>query len=156
MVLSALISFLGGATARAVIGHVISWLEKKQNHQQEMERMRLEADHDAARHVRQQDTIRLQAELGVKQVEVAGAAAIGLEEAKAFTEAMRTANAPTGIRIIDAWNGSIRPAAASVAVALWLLKVIKAGLVLTAWDENLVASILGYYFADRQLGKYKR
>lgn len=151
--LPALLSFLGGATARAVIGHVIEWLKKKQDHLQEMDRLRLEAELDAGRHARQQETIRLQAELKVQEVKVVAEGAIGLEEAKAFTAAQEALRQPTGIKFVDGWNGSIRPAAASIAILIWIAKIVKAGFAITAWDENLVASILGYYFADRQLGK---
>jgi hypothetical protein len=153
--LPALISFLGGATARAVIGHVIKFFEKKQDHAQEIERMRLQGELDAARSTQNAALVRLQAELKVEEIKLVGEAAIGLEEAKAFTEAMKTANQPTGNWFVDGWNGCIRPGAATIAIVIWLLKIIKAGLAITSWDENLVASILGYYFADRQLGKRK-
>lgn len=151
----ALISFLGGATARAVIGHVIKWFEQKQTHQQEMEKLRLDAELAQGAHARQLELINQQASLKLGEIKLVGENAIGLAEANAFTEAMKVANTPTGVRWIDGWNGIIRPAAASVAIGLWLSKVIKAGLVLTAWDENLVASILGFFFADRQLSKRK-
>jgi hypothetical protein len=154
--LPALLSFLGGATARAVIGHVIKWFEQKQTHMQEMEKLRLQAELDQAAHVRQQDLIKLQSDLKLGEIKLVGENAIGLAEANAFTEAMKVANTPTGNWFIDAWNGSIRPAAGTIAITIWLLKIIKAGFTVTSWDENLVASILGYYFADRQLGKKNR
>lgn len=155
MIFSALLSFLGGATARALIGHAISWFEKKQNHQQEMERLRLQAELDQGAHARQLELINQQAALNLSEIKLVGENAIGLAEAQAFVEGQKRANMPTGNWFVDAWNGTIRPAAASISLALWLLKVIKAGLVLTDWDEQLVASVLGYYFADRQLGKRK-
>lgn len=150
-----ILSFLGGAAGRALIGQAIDWLKVKQEHQQEMERLRLQGELENAAHARQQETIRLQAQLNVQQVQVQGDADVAKLEAQAFTEAMKVANAPTGVRWIDGWNGTIRPSTASVAIALWLLKVVKAGLVLTAWDENLIAAVLGYYFADRHIGKAK-
>lgn len=155
MVFSALLSFLGGATARAIIGHVIGWLEKKQNHAQEMDRMNLQERLDQAAHERNAAMVRLQSDLKLGEIKLVGEQAIGLSEADAFKEAMKVANTPTGIRWIDGWNGAIRPAAATIAVTLWLLKVLKAAWTLSAWDEQLLASILGYYFADRQLGKRK-
>lgn len=155
MIFSAILSFLGGATARAVIGHAIGWLEKKQNHAQEMDRMRLQAELDQSAHDRNTALIQLQASLNVAEIKLVGENAIGLAEAQAFTEAMKAANKPTGVRWIDGWNGAIRPSAATISIALWLLKFVKGGLVLTSWDEQLVASILGYYFADRHMGKRK-
>jgi hypothetical protein len=153
--LPALISFLGGATARAVIGHVIEWLKKKQDHQHEIERMRVQAELDQGAHARQLELINQQAALKVSEIKLVGENAIGLAEAQAFVEAQKTANQPTGNWVVDAWNGAIRPAAATIAIAIWVAKIVKAGFTVVAWDENLVASILGYYFADRQLGKRK-
>lgn len=153
--LPAMLSFLGGATARAFLGHAIEWLKKKQDHAQEMERMRLQAELDDRASERQARLIQQQAELKVQEIKLVGENAIGLAEAQAFIEAQKVANQPTGNRIVDAWNGSIRPAAASIALLIWLLKIVKAAFTITAWDENLVASILGYFFADRQLGKRK-
>ena len=151
--LSAILSFIGGAAGRAIIGQLIDWLKAKQEHQQQMELQRLQGELDAKRAEQQMAQIRLQAELGVKQIEVAGDAEVKKAEAAAFVEAMKNSNAPTGNKYIDAWNGSIRPAAASIALALWFLKLVKAAFALTDWDQNLVASILGYYFADRHIAK---
>jgi hypothetical protein len=154
-VISALLSFLGGSAFRFLIGRLTDHLEKKQDHLQELDRMRLQEQIDQAKHARQQESIRLQHELGVQQIQVAGAAAVERAEAEAFAAAMGRINTPTGVRWIDGWNGAIRPAAATIALLLWLLNMLKAALVLTEWDKNLVASILGYYFADRHIGKAK-
>lgn len=131
----------------------MEWLEKRQDHLQEMERLRLEEQLAQGNHARQLGLIKLQSDLKLGEIKLVGENAVGLAEAQAFAESMKVANTPTGVRWIDGWNGSIRPAAASVAVALWFLKILKAGLVLTDWDANLIASILGYYFADRHIGK---
>lgn len=155
MIFSAILSFLGGATARALIGHVISWLEKKQAHAQEQDSLRLQAELDQGRHQRQKELIELQAGLNVTEIKLVGEQASDLEAAKAFTEAMKRANAPTGNRFIDAWNGGVRPATATLALGLWAAKFIQGGLVVTAWDESLIGSVIGFFFADRQLGKRK-
>jgi hypothetical protein len=153
MILSSILSFLGGAAARAIIGQAIDWLKAKQEHAQEMDRLRLQGELDEKRAARQDATIRLQAELGVKQLEVAGDAEVKKLEAAAFAEAMKSANVPTGVRWVDAWNGTIRPLSATIALTLWFLELLKAAFVLTDWDRNLIASILGYYFADRHIAK---
>jgi hypothetical protein len=150
---SALFSFLGGSAFRFLIGRATEWLEKRQEHLQEMERLRLESQLANEAHTRQKELIQLQSDLKLTEIKLVGENAVSLSEADAFKEAMKVANTPTGIKWIDGWNGTIRPAAASIALSLWALKVIKAALVLTDWDSNLVASILGYYFADRNLGK---
>jgi len=153
--LSALLSFLGGSAFRFLVGTVIDLLKAKQEHAQQLELMKLQSQLEAERAERTNATIRLQAELGVKQVEAQGAAAVSVSEARAFEEAQKVANTPTGIRFIDAWNGTIRPGAATISLAIWILSIVKNAFAIVEWDKNLVASILGYYFADRHIAKSK-
>lgn len=150
---TALISFLGGTLGRFAIGQLTDWLQKRQAHLQEIERIREQEKVDQAVHLRQMASIKLQSDLKVSEIKLIGENAIGLAEANAFTEAMKVANAPTGVKWIDGWNGSIRPLVATNAVLLWLLAVCKNALIITDWDKNLIASVLGYYFADRHIGK---
>lgn len=153
--LSAIFSFLGGSAFRFLIGQATDWLQKRQEHLQEIERIREQEKLDAAAHERQMAMIRLQADLKVNEVKLTGEAAVSAAEAQAFVEAMKKSNTPTGVKWIDGWNGMIRPMCATISVLLWLLSILKAALVLTEWDKNLVASIIGYYFADRHIGKSK-
>ena len=150
---SALFSFLGGSAFRMVWGEVSAFFKAKQEHKQEMERLRLQAELDAGRHTRDLERIRLQSDLKVNEVQVVGDLAIQRTEAEAFVEAMKTAMRPIGIWWVDAWNGSIRPAMASVALAMWVLALYRAGFVPTGWDLELIGGILGFYVADRALGK---
>lgn len=60
---------------------------------------------------------------------------------------------PTGIRWVDAWNASVRPAFASVALLLWVLKLYAIGFKMDAFDLDMLATIAGFFFADRSLGK---
>lgn len=153
--MGAIFSFLGGAAFRYALGRLIDWLEAKQKFREEQARIAQQEQIDGARHLRQLELIKLQSDLKLGEIKLVGETQIGLEEAKAFTEAMKVANQPTGNARIDAWNGCIRPAAATMALALWFLKVLRSGFELTAWDTDLVSSILGFYFADRHLGKRK-
>lgn len=150
---SALFSFIGGSAFRMVWGEVSAWLNKKLEHQQELDAMRLQAELEAARHERDMARLKLQSDLGIKEIQIAGDAAVAKSEADAFLEAMKTANKPTGIAIVDAWNGIIRPSAATISLALWIGNLIQAGFALVEWDRNLVGAILGYFFADRSLAK---
>ena len=59
--ISALIAFLGGSFVRMLMGEVAAWWTKRQDHSQEMDRMRLQGELDAAQHDRNQAAIRLQA-----------------------------------------------------------------------------------------------
>lgn len=152
---SAIFTFLGGAAFRYALGRGIDWLEKRQEHLQERDRLAAQERLDAARHERQLETIRLQHQLGIEQIQVQGEQASDLEAARAFTEAMKVSNVKTGNKYIDGWNGSIRPAAATISLLLWVGHMAKASFVLTQWDQDLVSSILGFFFADRHLGKRK-
>lgn len=151
--LSAVISFLGGSAFRMIWGEIAAWLNKRQDHAQELDRMRLQSELEAGRHARDLERLRLQSDLGVREVQVAGDLAISKIEAEAFAEAMRNANRPTGVRWVDAWNASIRPQYAEVALALWLLKLIAQGFVMDEFDAGLMAVIAGYFFVDRSLSR---
>lgn len=153
MILSALFSFLGGSAFRTVWGEISSWLNKKQDHAQELDRMRMQSELEAQRHERDMARLKLQADLGVKEVQVMGDLAIQRTEAEAFVSAMRDAMRPTGNWLIDAWNGSIRPSFATIALLLWFAKVVGQGFVMDAYDMELSCAILGFFCADRSLGK---
>lgn len=151
--ISALFSFLGGSVFRMVWGEISSYLNKRQDHQHETEMLRVQAELDQARHLRDMEQMRLANELGVKMVEVQKDAAIAAGELDAFSKAIEAAARPTGIKWVDAWNGSIRPSYATVALVLWLVKVAAQGFVMDAFDAELLAVVAGFYFADRSLGK---
>ena len=67
---SALFSFLGGSVFRMIWGEVSSFIEKRQEHAQEIERMRLQGDLDDKEHARNMEALRVQSELGIKEVQV--------------------------------------------------------------------------------------
>ena len=150
---SALFSFLGGSVFRMIWGEVSAFVKQKQEHAQEMDTMRLQAELDAGRHFRDIERLKLQSDLGVKEVTIAGDMAIAKTEAEAFVEAMKNASKPTGIVWIDGWNGSIRPQYAEVALILWLLKLVSQGFVMDDFDMTLMGIVAGFFFADRSLSK---
>ena len=151
--LEALFSFLGGSVFRMVWGEVSNWYTKGQDHHFELERMKLQSEMEDKAHERMQQALRLQNELGIKMIEAKAVAAEMEEEAKAFTEAMKNAFKPTGIPFVDIWNGVIRPAAASIALGLWVLKLNAQNWVMQDWDITLAGTILGFFFASRELSK---
>jgi|SRR3990167_2832525 len=153
MFLSGIISFLGGSAFRMIWGEVSSYFKQRQEHAQELESLRLQGALEDARHKRDLERIQLQSELGIKEVTIAGDMAIAKTEAEAFVEAMKNANKPTGNRFIDAWNGSIRPQYAEIALLLWLLKLGSQGFTMDEFDMGLLAVIAGFFFADRSLSK---
>jgi hypothetical protein len=150
---SALLAFLGGNVFRMLFGEVVSFLNKRQDHSFEVERMRLQGDLDSAQHARNQEAIRLQAELGVKTIRVAAEAAIGEIEAQGWLEAVRGTTKTVGIAFIDAWNGGIRPFVATWAVLMLTAHFASHGWVLDDNGWSICGAALGIYLADRSLFK---
>ncbi len=60
---------------------------------------------------------------------------------------------PTGYSVVDIWNGIIRPCAATIALVLWVMKLVANKFVMDDWDRELGGAVLGFFFADRSLGK---
>lgn len=134
-------------------GEVSSFINKQQDHSQEIERMQLQKDLDDAAHARDIETLKLQNQLGLQTIQAQGEAAVSAEEAKAFTTAMADAFKPTGYPAVDVWNGVIRPAAATIVLGLWIAKLWTQKGVMDDWDTTLAGTILGFFFADRSLAK---
>ena len=120
---SALFSFLGGSVFRMVWGEVSSFINKREDHKQELAMMQVQAQLDAEKHIREMEGLRIQSELGLKTVEVQAQTAIDKGESDAFVAAMSKAFTPTGVLWVDAWNGLIRPAAATIVLFLWVAKL---------------------------------
>lgn len=150
---SALLSFLGGSAFRLLFGEISSYFTKKQDHKQEVERMRLQGELDGAAHARNLEAIRVQAELGVKTIQVQADAAMAQSDAAAFAQAVRDVGQKTGVWFIDVWNGAIRPALATVATGLLITEVVANHGVPTEHVLYIADAILGVYVADRQLSK---
>lgn len=150
---TALFSFLGGSAFRMIWGELSSWLTAKQDHSFEIERMRLQGEMDAAAHARNLEALRVQADLGVKTIQVQSEADLALKEMDAWGRAVAGAVDPSDQSAVGQWVKAIRPAAASIALILWALALYRTGLVMSAWDRELVGAILGFFFADRSLVK---
>ena len=151
--LEALLSFLGGSVFRMIWGEVANWHNKKLDHEHEMAHARLQGELEQAAHERMQASLRLQSELGIKTIEAQRDADVARSEADAFMTAMRDAMKPTGIKWVDTWNGIIRPAAATLALVLWTMKLIAQNFVMQDWDLTLAGTVLGFFFASRELSK---
>lgn len=152
--LSAVLSFLGGSAFRMIWGEVSAWLNKKLDHEHEIERMKLQADLDAAQHARNLEAIRLQADMGVKVVHAQAEAALNQVEAEGWLEAVKATGRAIGVAWVDAWNAVIRPAVATWAVLMltanelhWLAQPLSEG------TSSVCYAALGIYLADRTLGK---
>src|SRR5262245_28711470 len=142
--ISAILSFLGGSAFRMIWGEVSAWMNKKLEHEQEIARMKLQEELEANKHVRQQELIKMQHELGIKEIQVAGEVAVDKEAAVAFTEAMKTAQENSGITWVDAWNKSMRPTVYSIAVLMWISSFVRAGFIPSEFDLALISTSLGF------------
>lgn len=150
---TALFSFLGGNAFRLIFGEVVAYLNKKQDHALETERMRLQAELDAQQHARNLESIRVQNDLGVRVIQVQRDADLERIETGAWSVAVADVGKQTGIRFLDYWNGSVRPLLATLAILLVVAGIVQNGFVLTDWDKELVGAILGIYVADRSLAR---
>ena len=150
---AALLSFLGGSVFRMLFGEISSWMNKKQDHLHEMDRMRLQGELDNSQFLRNQDALRLQAELGVKLVHVQAEAVVDQIEANGWLAAVKGTTQTIGIWFIDAWNGVIRPFVATWAVIMVTLHFAQTGWVLDDNGWSICGAALGIYLADRSLFK---
>jgi hypothetical protein len=149
----ALFSFLGGSAFRMIWGEVSSFFQKKQDHEFELERLRLQGAMEAAQHDRNMAAIKLQSDLGIKVIEAQRDAAVSQIETDAWLAAVKDVGRQTGIKFLDIWNGAVRPLLATLAILVVVGEVIATGFILSAWHKELVAAILGLYVADRSLTK---
>lgn len=150
--IEALVTFLGGSAFRMVWGEVSAFITRRQEHAQELAAMRLQAELEAQRFARDMERIKLQSDLGVREVQVAGDVALSKVEADAWLDVVRSTGKPIGIAWVDAWNAAIRPGLATLAAIVVVYGVASTGTVDT-WTQGLVAAILGVYVADRSLAK---
>lgn len=134
-------------------GGVSSWIDKQQDHQHEIARMELQGRMDAEQHARNLESLRVQSELGIKTIQVQSEADAAKLELEGWAGAVKDAMRPTGITWVDAWNGIIRPMAATISIALWVIALNASGWHMTEWDKELVGVVLGFFFASRVLAK---
>lgn len=153
--MSGLISLLSGAAFRAVWGEVSAFISKKQDHAHELEMMKLQAELDDKVHSRELKRIRLSSELKVSEVRVQGEIDTELADIETFAKGLESLNRKSGVRWVDAWNASVRPAFASFALGLWFWSVLVRGFILTPFDIDLICGIVGFFFANRELGRRK-
>jgi hypothetical protein len=149
--MSAILTFLLGGGFRAIWGEISTWINAKQEHEQELARMKLQADLDSAKASQQLEAMKTQSALGIQLAQVTAQTALDQSDADTFNSAIKLANASSGVRWVDAWNGTIRPAFATVVLILWVGSLIVRHGVLNDWDTSLMGSVAGFFFADRAL-----
>lgn len=150
--LSGILAFLSGSAFRMLWGEASAWITSNLDHRHELERLRLQAECDAAQHTRNLEALRVQADLGVKTIQVQGEADLARVDGEAFRDAVQAVGRPIGIAWVDAWNAMIRPGVATWAVAM--LSAHEFGLVaLSGLAADVACCALGIYLADRTLAK---
>jgi hypothetical protein len=147
--ITALLTFLGSATLRLVFGHIFDAFTKWQDNRNELARMKVQGELEAAQHARNLEAIRVQAELGVKVIEAQTQAHVSEAEADAFLEAVKATGQKTGIVWVDMWNGIIRPLLATIAIGLWITALTQRGFALDDWDRALMSCVLGIFIGGR-------
>lgn len=150
--ISAILSFLGGSVFRMLWGEISSWINKKLEHEQEMERLAQQEQFAANQHARNLEAIRVQADLQIKVVEVQAQSALDQLDAQTFLEGVKATAVQTGIRWVDAWNAVIRPGVATWAVLMLSGEAFK-WIVITEATASVCFAALGLYLADRSLAK---
>lgn len=149
--MGALISFFGGSAFRMIWGEVSHYFTAKQEHQHEIARMDVEGRLKAAEHERNMAALRLQSELGIKEIEVKSNADQAIEELRAWAVAVADVGKSTGIKWLDAWNGAVRPFLATLAILMVCIEIVSLGFAMTDWHRELFGAILGIFVADRSL-----
>jgi uncharacterized protein involved in cysteine biosynthesis len=151
--IAALISFFGGSVFRMLWGEISSWMTARQDHSFEIERMRLQGDLDGAAHARNMEAIKVQAELGVKTIQVQAETDLSRIDADVFSKGVELTGKLSGFAIVDIWNGVIRPMLATECMLLWSLHLYRHNWTLDEQGWALVGAALGIFVADRSLLK---
>lgn len=150
-ILSAIPTFFGGSALRVIWGEASSWFTARQDHQHEMERMRLQGELDAAQHARNLEAIKVQADLKVQVIRVQAEADLTKIDAETFGKGVSSLNQSTGFKFIDAWKSAIQAALATEIMALLALHYHRSGWVLDERGWELAGAVLGLFLADRLL-----
>lgn len=148
--MTALISFLGSAGLRWLVGELLGIFKAREDRRAEVEMIRLQADIAREQAERQRQAVADAAAAGVKLIEAQREASAGDAADRMMLEALQQIGRPSGVAWVDGWNGAIRPALASASIllligsAIWPDHVIITGLL-----GEIAAGVLGLYVGGR-------
>lgn len=148
--MTAILSFLGSAVFRWLLEKVFNIIERKQDHAQEIDSIKLQAEVDAAMHLRNIEMLEIQSRLKLDLVKEETRGAFEAAEGAALIESIKSAK-PTGIRWLDGWNGAIRPFVSTVCVLLWVMSLVNREFALQEFDLALIGAVIGWHFGTRAL-----
>ena len=163
--MTVLISFLGSAVFRWLLEKVFGLMERKQDHEQELELRKQQEEIDSATHARNLELLVKRSELKIQETEAVVRGAIEEREVDAFVESIRSAGKPSGVTWVDAWNACIRPFVATmcivmlIALLIWLIPPfaialdgaakIALAIMLVEYTLALIATVIGWFFGSR-------
>lgn len=148
--MTALISFLGSASLRWLLGELLGIFKAREDRRAEIEMLRLQADLERERAERQRLAVQDAAAAGVKLIEAQREASAGEMQDRMMLAAVEAIGRPSGIGWVDGWNGAIRPALASASILLLIGSAIwPAHIVLTGALGEVVCGVLGLYVGGR-------
>jgi hypothetical protein len=144
-----ILSFLGGTAFRWLFGEALDFLKRRQELANELALMQLQHEQDRDKHQWQQEAIKLHADMGVKVIEAQSEADDRRGAAEAFLAAVQGVNkASEREGVIGAWNASIRPLLATVAI--FALVGESAGwITLSALFAEVSCAVLGVFVGER-------
>src|SRR5574343_1173965 len=147
--LTALLTFFGVTAFRLIFGFVMEYVNRRSDQTLVIERMNMQAKLDAQKAAQSMALVRLQAELGVKQIEVQSAADMDLKSLDIFGQAVRATTVQTGIKWVDAWNAAIRPALATIATMIIVFEFVHGGFVANQLAQTIIAGAIGMFVGER-------
>ncbi len=150
--IASILAFLGGSAFRMIWGEAAAWMNKKQDHAYELQRLAQQEGFSAAQHARQMESIKFQAEQQVKVIQVQGEQALATIEAEGWWNVAQAMTKPIGVKWVDAWNAAIRPGVATWGVVVLTLEVFAIASV-SEGTSGVIYAALGLYLADRTLAK---
>ena len=148
--MTALISFLGSASMRWLLGELLSIFKAREDRRSEVEMIRLQADLAREQAERQRQAVVDAAAAGVNLIEAQREASAGDASDRMMLAGVEAVGRPSGIAWVDGWNGAIRPALASASILLLIGNAIAPGhIVLTGIVGEVVCGALGLYVGGR-------
>lgn len=148
--MTALISFLGSASMRWLLGELLGIFKAREDRRSEVEMIRLQADLAREQAERQRLAVADAAAAGVKLIEAQREASASDAADRMMLAAMEAIGRPSGVALVDGWNGAIRPALASASILLLVGSAIwPAHIVLTGALGEVVCGVLGLYVGGR-------
>ena len=148
--MTALISFLGSAGLRWLLGELLGIFRAREDRRAEIDMLRLQADLERERAERQRLAVADAAAAGVKLIEAQREASAGDFADRMMLAGVEAVGRPSGVPWVDALNASVRPVMAYVALLLLAgHAVAPEHIILTGMVGEVVGGVLGLFVGGR-------